>query len=502
MPRYLQLITNVSSFSGESVLFEAFEASPLSEDVLASKNALRWDFPGSAVAIPISEYQKAPFQYELATFLEKASTESIKRFAAHTTKAGSFAFESRDTVDPSLITEMLMTLLEANGRRVSSPLLHKRVRDDVCWSEGGENPWRRCPFWLVLRVAVHRHLSVTIDPEVGRMQYKFLICLAISGFLDEVASQINLDLVVFLKTKLCRRLVKLEAEKDKAPTSLSIHYESWLEALGPDFRRSTNAATEHVSMVWGGLKKRIQRPILTLPKYADPRHLVLSLRNSTDYIQKVLNDHSRQYTTPQLAPFYKLPQDYQSASTPPKPGANFANRYFGLSEIEAEIESRSSIPDPKVSCDQRCIEIAKKIKHYLKSVGDVYDDNPEQKSIMLLTVMELWVEMDACAVETYGLLKEYNPGIPSNILNTLQIAHFKDMCRLHKIREYLKRRHTASKGAWMTIFNDPGKGCFGERYYTESADSSRLQSLHERIETIAEQARIIKEQELVSKTSE
>jgi hypothetical protein len=75
-----------SSTRGDSVLFEAFEASPLSEDVLAAKNALRWDFPGSAVTIPISEYEKTSFQDELATFLERATTESIKRFAAHQTK--------------------------------------------------------------------------------------------------------------------------------------------------------------------------------------------------------------------------------------------------------------------------------------------------------------------------------------------------------------------------------------------------------------------------------
>ncbi len=209
-----------SSISGNSVLFEAFEASPLSEDVLASKNALHWDFPGSAVAISISEYEKTSFQDELATFLERASTESIKRFAAHTNKPGSFAFESRDTVDPALITQMLMTLLEVNGSRVFPPLLQKRVRDDVCWSEGGEKPWRRCPFWLVLRVAVHRHLSVTLGGDVGRIQYKFLICLALSRFLGECLGQIGLDLALFLKTKLCRRLVKLEVDKERAPANL------------------------------------------------------------------------------------------------------------------------------------------------------------------------------------------------------------------------------------------------------------------------------------------
>jgi hypothetical protein len=94
---------------GDRILFEAFEVSPLSEDVLASKNALQWDFPGCAVTMPFSEFAKSSFQDELASFLDKASTESIKRFAARTSKAGLFVSESRETVDPALITQMLMS---------------------------------------------------------------------------------------------------------------------------------------------------------------------------------------------------------------------------------------------------------------------------------------------------------------------------------------------------------------------------------------------------------
>lgn len=74
---------------GQSVTFEAFEASPVSEQVLASENALEWDFPGSAIAMPFTEFISNPFQEHLATFLEQASTESIQRFAARTDKAGS-----------------------------------------------------------------------------------------------------------------------------------------------------------------------------------------------------------------------------------------------------------------------------------------------------------------------------------------------------------------------------------------------------------------------------
>jgi hypothetical protein len=96
----------------------------------------------------------------------------------------------------------------------------------------------------VLRVAVHRHLSVTLGGEVGRIQYKFLICLALSRFLGECLGQIGLDLALFLKTKLCRRLVKLEVDKERALANLSIRYEYWFTSLGPDLRRYTNNAIE------------------------------------------------------------------------------------------------------------------------------------------------------------------------------------------------------------------------------------------------------------------
>lgn len=170
---------------GEIVVFEAFEASPLSEKVLAAENALQWDFPGCAVAIPYSIFENTSFQHELATFLEQASTESVKRFAARTTKAGSFAFESRDTVDPSLITQMLMTLLEVSGHRIYPQLLRKRVRDDVSWTDGAVDPWRRCPYWLVIRVGLQRHLCTSHGDEAGRAHYKFLLCIALARLIED-----------------------------------------------------------------------------------------------------------------------------------------------------------------------------------------------------------------------------------------------------------------------------------------------------------------------------
>ena len=103
---------------------EAFEASPRSKDVLASKT-LQWDFPGGAISIPLATFDNENFQNELATFLEQASTESVKQFGAQAYKSGAYLFESRDTGDPFLITQLLMTLFEVNGTKASPPILRE-----------------------------------------------------------------------------------------------------------------------------------------------------------------------------------------------------------------------------------------------------------------------------------------------------------------------------------------------------------------------------------------
>ena len=484
------------------MLFEAFEASPLSEEVLASESALLWDFPGCAVALPITEFDKPSFQSELATFLEKASTESIKQFAARTNKAGSSAFESRDSVDPSLITQFLVTVLEVNGTRVYPALLQKRVRDDVCW-DGAENPWRRSSFWLVLRVAVQRHLCAVFGGDGGRVRFKFIMCLVLAHLLDESLHHLGPELLVHVKAKLCRRLVKLEVEKERAFGKLREVSEHMFEALQPTFLSSITMTTERLHHNWAKYRKAIERPVLPLPRRADQRYLYLTLPNSADYIHEVLSVPLHSQSGLHYAAAYRLPQGYDVSTAVTKSSTAFASRYFLLSNMESEIQldvyAMQQLDD---FGESRCTNIAKKIQKYLTTVASAYDFNPEQKSVMLLTVMEFWMLLDKTAVKLFPLLADYNPGFSPDILDVLQLSRFSEMCRLQNIRAYLCERNRACQGSHRTIFNDPGKGCFGERFYEESKDSSRLAQLHQHIEADAEQARARKEQEWREKSLE
>jgi hypothetical protein len=82
---------------------------------LASENALLWDFPGSAVAVPLQIFSDQSFQDNLSAFFQQATLESIERFSAITHKAQAPLPEVRDTTDPALISGLLIAILEAGG---------------------------------------------------------------------------------------------------------------------------------------------------------------------------------------------------------------------------------------------------------------------------------------------------------------------------------------------------------------------------------------------------
>lgn len=489
-------MTNGCSFArgeNDDVIFEAFEVSALSEKVLAAKSALLWDFPGSATAVPYFEFQKPSFQDNLADFLEQASTESIKRFAAHTRKAATSAFESRDTVNPCLITEMLMSLLEAIGRRISAPLTRKRVHDDVCWAHGAEKPWRRCPYWLLLRVGIQRHMCVLDGAEAGTLQYKILLCLMLGRLIDDAIGCLGPELLAFLRAKLARRLVKLELDIDSASSTTRLIWEATFSSLRNLFHETLQKADKYVEMKWDKHKIKIRRPIPILPQYANIEDLILTLPNSRSYLQKVLSSSIYVDSEPRL-----FSQNWQSMGYDVLPGTAknfraFADHYFSLSELETHVQASHADPsDSDIDNENRCTQLAERIEKYLNTVADAYDNNPEQKSIMLLTVMDLWVSMDQCATKLFGLLLDYNPGIPLQIMGVLQPLCFADMSRLQRIERHIKDRYATCKNSQNTIYLDPSDGCFAERYFDTSP---LLQELHQKINTAADTKRKEKEEE-------
>jgi len=104
--------------------------------------------------------------------------------------------------------------------------------------------------------------------------------------------------------------------------------------------------------------------------------------------------------------------------------------------------------------------------------------------------------------QNFPPVQDYDPGFPLEILDTLQLSYLSNMKRLQTVRLYLRHRHAESKSSRMTIFHEPSKGCFAERYYDESPNASNLKELHDRIEKVAQHKREEKTKEWKERTEE
>ena len=172
---------------------------------------------------------------------------------------------------------------------------------------------------------------------------------------------------------------------------------------------------------------------------------------------------------------------------------NFTNRYFSLARLESGIETeRTSLPEPVVDCQARCVQLAKSIVNVFTMVRDAYDSNPEQMSIFILSLFDLWVQMDECAVKACPLLCDYAPVFSPELLDVLHLPTSSSMQRLQAIQSYLRSRFSNCRFAHKTIFSEPDENCFAAQYLEQSAP---LRKLQQQIEKASNKSRKFKQSE-------
>ncbi|KAI1383848.1 uncharacterized protein F4822DRAFT_438664 [Hypoxylon trugodes] len=441
----------------DRVVFEAFETSAPSERVLAAGHALQWDFPGRCAQIPFAKFIDEPFQECLSAFLEQASMESIYSLQAAARKASISVTEVRDTTDPALITQMLMPLLEANGSHFQPPVLRKKVRDEVN-IRSADLPWRRLPFWLVLRVAAQRQLCQTLGNEQGRIGYKVLICLLLSELLRESTGKLGPDQVITLRAKLCRRMAKLEMDRTMVQQIQPNVYTSLFDQICPRIETIIREATTQLETAWEYYKQSTIRRIPRLPFRAPDASLQLTLPNSSGYLDRLLRNPAPR---PSGISSLDLPQPLDGAI---QRAQDFTDAIFRLNVVEEGIfrDEQLHQRSPCGGDKNRCIELAEQIDEVFTSVGPKYDSDPEQMSTMILGLFSVWIRLDECAIHLCPLLNDYRPAFSPELLNVLQIPTMSDMSRLRDIQRYLSQRH--SKCKYGTIFDELGKNCLASHY--------------------------------------
>ena len=473
-----QLPADVPSESGERhVVFEAFETSATTEQVLASGDALLWDFPGSAVSVPLTTFSTIAFQDALVTFVEQASTEHVSKFAAVARKASSTIPEIRNTTDPALISGLLMTILEANGAAKSVPVLRKRVRDAVTF-DNARKPWRRSAFYLVLRVAIQRYYYRSLGPDSGRLYYKVTMCLLLAELLRATYNRVHPENVHHLLQKLGRRLAKLENDANFAQMIPNGKYLDLIQPFQKYFEVTLNWTAAHLKDKWRRHKKCFERFLSTLRVRAYDYEYQLRLVHAGSKLREKMIPSSVRPEDCTTSPSMFLEQ-YEKSTVTSKPFMKALSLHIATSQY---CETVLVPAKHRFIADSRNINLSQIICECVTKLKMINIDYPNQKSQMLLHLLELWVLLDKDMVAAYPLLEFYHPGFDADILDPIQLLTAADMQRAQDVRAYLTKRYRSRSGrSSKTIFDDPAYDCFAVQYYDHYDFGDELLEMREEI---------------------
>ncbi|KAG0706484.1 hypothetical protein DFH29DRAFT_995866 [Suillus ampliporus] len=464
-------------------VFESFEISPDPTAVMGAKGKLICSYPGPAITVPDTNIDNATFPAELANFLVRMDLDVLDA-AATRTKAKSTVLEERDTTHPRYITELLTGILRGLGSIANIPRIRKRIGDDVLW-DNARLPWRRSPLWLVIRVA----LQTTLERSaLGRTTYKSFILFSMARLTTfAVAHELSNDTLHFMSAKIARRLFKLGS------------------SASPELSRIVSMVTGDVRRIlderWGYVQDGQRTPTHWAPKtlrVLQDTHL--SLNTSRKYIHHALqNQHSSPQPAASLNPSHPTRgtiDNFLGAGPGFLVATHAAEPSLALTDFETVV--RSGIDDwvarvSSQSVDSACVSIEACASSYSSRALIAYKGNPENLSIMLLTLLELWVAMDKIVVGQIPLLAEYSPEIPLALWEHLLIRQSSALDRLNQLRAYLKARHCQAFSHLSAFSSTKDEKTFAVRYFYQS---SKLQSLRLAIEADAKEERKKKLNEL------
>lgn len=152
------------------------------------------------------------FCSKLANDISRLCTETVSEMIPTTTKAKVPVPEKRDTTHPGLVTEGLMTQLLAFGERNNWSSFDKHMRDEVNWRRS-RLPWRRSPYWFIMRVTLQTILRRAFPEGEGQDQYKnFMLYLVteIGSVATRMRPAVPADHLDIIRAKISRRISKLQ----------------------------------------------------------------------------------------------------------------------------------------------------------------------------------------------------------------------------------------------------------------------------------------------------
>jgi hypothetical protein len=461
------------------VQFEVFEVLPPPSAVMSAKGKLLCSYPGPAIQVPTDTFTNKSFLRELSSFLVQMDVDVLDS-APTTSKAGSVVQEVRESAHPKYISQLLVGILRGFGQPAVVDRITKRVGDEVLWDDA-YTPWRRSPLWLILRISLQTSL------RVSNMYKTFMLFFHSHLLRISLCRNFPSELLYAMTAKVARRLSKLR---------LVVPHHIY------DFVHNTATETEaHLQQRWTDFQAVSSLSPPWLPETLAPdADATISLDVASSYLEEMVNSTLPTPSQMQFAPSdtarFDNTSDFKQYTEDRLTKAIAKDGRIALADFELSVEknlgywttaSLHKIDSPGV--------IASCIEQYLSGAKDLYGTNAEDNSIMILTILDLWVAMDMFAIQLCPLLKQYAPEVPARFLHPLLLHRSDSLKRALSIEEYLLRRHEETLNVSPIFSNNASELSFYVEYFRSSES---LQSLYDDINTRAHEERARKRAELAT----
>jgi hypothetical protein len=460
----------------DHVRFEMFEVSPQASAVTSTNGKLLCSYPGPAVQVSPKDFIDPFFLTELASFLIQMDVDVLDS-SATTYKAGSTVREVRETANPRYISELLVGILRGIGKPASVDRITKRIADEVLWKDAYQ-PWRRSPLWLVVRVALQTSLEYNTYKTFMLFFHTLLLRICVQR--DFPSETLHL-----MRIKMARRLSKLgptvSDDVCQVVTNAAKETEVLLQSRWTRFQKS-----QSISPPWNPNALNFDNDI------------AITLDNSQLYLLKALvstsQNHSPKPFSPSHYPRLADTHDFHHFSDGRLKEAVTNDNRIALADFELSVERH--LDDWVRSCpqgDDPPDVIASCVDQYFSSAKDIYGDDPEDNSVMILTILDLWKALDTLAIRRCPLLKFYSPEIPQDFLHPLLLHRSGSLERAKLIEKYILQRYEEACYATSIFTDKVTASSFAIQYY---GNSPALQQLHTDINQRAVEGREAKRIEL------
>ncbi|KAF9005289.1 hypothetical protein BDZ89DRAFT_1080195 [Hymenopellis radicata] len=169
--------------------------------------------------------------------------------------------------------------------------------------------------------------------------------------------------------------------------------------------------------------------------------------------------------------------------------------YINLADFEDMVrDSLSTWTDNQQTNPSAPSALQMLIKDYTAVADGRYRKNPEQQSLMVLTILDLWAALDRIVIFQFPLLADYPPEVPLTLLESLLLRRPKELARVNALHLYLSGRWNRTTAP--SVFSEPSYSSFAVRYYDQTL---QLRARRTEIEAQAQRQKHKKEEELDEK---